>query len=260
MCMCNLLFVSNTPCGDDNSLQSKRKADDEPEPEPEVAEVGPGAGTGPAADVGAGDEDMGVTAAADSEGPAGAGAAAAGGAAPATDSVAFGLAAGEAELEMPWVEKYRPRVLADVIGNEEAVKRLAVIAEEGNMPNLILSVRGVFIFRSTHDVPSMCRWWGQCVVSTGLAAGDPPELESPSLIFARAKLVGVLRGEYIPTARQPSRSRSPDTTFQRLHLLRAANVVCVCGSGSAWNGQDDQCVVLGPRFVGPSVPGRRVGA
>lgn len=40
---------------------------------------------------------------------------------------------------MPWVEKYRPRVLADVIGNEEAVKRLAVIAEEGNMPNLILS-------------------------------------------------------------------------------------------------------------------------
>ncbi len=31
--------------------------------------------------------------------------------------------------------------LADVIGNEEAVKRLEIIAEEGNMPNLILSVR-----------------------------------------------------------------------------------------------------------------------
>ncbi len=30
--------------------------------------------------------------------------------------------------------------LSEVVGNEEAVKRLRVIADEGNMPNLILSV------------------------------------------------------------------------------------------------------------------------
>jgi hypothetical protein len=39
------------------------------------------------------------------------------------------------------VEKYRPRLLKDIVGNTEAVSRLQVIAEEGNMPNLILSVR-----------------------------------------------------------------------------------------------------------------------
>jgi replication factor C subunit 2/4 len=42
-------------------------------------------------------------------------------------------------FELPWVEKYRPQVLKDVVGNEDAVARLSVIAEEGNMPNLILA-------------------------------------------------------------------------------------------------------------------------
>jgi len=38
----------------------------------------------------------------------------------------------------PWVEAYRPRTLADVLGNEETVSRLQAIAKDGNMPNLIL--------------------------------------------------------------------------------------------------------------------------
>jgi hypothetical protein len=38
------------------------------------------------------------------------------------------------------VEKYRPSNIRDVVGNEEAVSRLKVIAEEGNMPNIILAV------------------------------------------------------------------------------------------------------------------------
>ena len=42
-------------------------------------------------------------------------------------------------LELPWLEKYRPQVLADVVSNMEAVSRLQVIAKEGNMPNLILA-------------------------------------------------------------------------------------------------------------------------
>jgi replication factor C subunit 2/4 len=38
------------------------------------------------------------------------------------------------------VEKYRPQYVKDVVGNVDAVARLQVIAEEGNMPNIILSV------------------------------------------------------------------------------------------------------------------------
>lgn len=40
------------------------------------------------------------------------------------------------------VEKYRPTRIREIVGNEEAVSRLQVIAEEGNMPNMILAVRG----------------------------------------------------------------------------------------------------------------------
>lgn len=40
--------------------------------------------------------------------------------------------------QVPWVEKYRPKTLDDVLGNEETVLRLRAIAKDGNMPNLIL--------------------------------------------------------------------------------------------------------------------------
>jgi replication factor C subunit 2/4 len=50
------------------------------------------------------------------------------------------------DLDTPWVflylikiEKYRPKILDDICGNEEAVDRLKNIAKDGNMPNLILS-------------------------------------------------------------------------------------------------------------------------
>ena len=45
----------------------------------------------------------------------------------------------QAAFEMPWVEKYRPKLIKDVMGNSEAVKRLKVIAEQGNIPNLLLA-------------------------------------------------------------------------------------------------------------------------
>ena len=40
----------------------------------------------------------------------------------------------------PQLEKYRPQVIKDIVGNVEAVARLQVIADEGNMPNMILAV------------------------------------------------------------------------------------------------------------------------
>ncbi|KAI9322803.1 P-loop containing nucleoside triphosphate hydrolase protein [Dichotomocladium elegans] len=40
---------------------------------------------------------------------------------------------------LPWLEKYRPIVLKDIVGNEETIGRLQVIARDGKMPNLILA-------------------------------------------------------------------------------------------------------------------------
>ncbi|KAI8927021.1 P-loop containing nucleoside triphosphate hydrolase protein [Entophlyctis helioformis] len=48
-------------------------------------------------------------------------------------------AAPDAGAGLPWVEKYRPLLLRDIVGNEETVARLQVIAQEGNMPNIIIS-------------------------------------------------------------------------------------------------------------------------
>lgn len=42
-------------------------------------------------------------------------------------------------FEQPWLEKYRPAVIKDIVGNEETVGRLEVLAQQGNMPNLILA-------------------------------------------------------------------------------------------------------------------------
>lgn len=38
------------------------------------------------------------------------------------------------------LEKYRPILLKDIVGNQDTVLRLQVIARDGNMPNLILAV------------------------------------------------------------------------------------------------------------------------
>jgi replication factor C subunit 2/4 len=43
------------------------------------------------------------------------------------------------EYELPWVEKYRPVFLDDVVGNSETIERLKIIAKDGNMPHVIIS-------------------------------------------------------------------------------------------------------------------------
>ncbi|KAF2462440.1 replication factor C [Lineolata rhizophorae] len=42
-------------------------------------------------------------------------------------------------FELPWVEKYRPVYLDDVVGNTETIARLKIIAKDGNMPHMIIS-------------------------------------------------------------------------------------------------------------------------
>jgi hypothetical protein len=50
-------------------------------------------------------------------------------------------------FDKPWIEKYRPEYLNDVVGkkshnpgNTEVVSQLRIIAQKGNVPNMILVV------------------------------------------------------------------------------------------------------------------------
>jgi len=42
-------------------------------------------------------------------------------------------------LDMPWTEKYRPKTLDEVIGQQLIVKRLKAFVEKGNFPNMIFA-------------------------------------------------------------------------------------------------------------------------
>ena len=42
-------------------------------------------------------------------------------------------------FDIPWVEKYRPNNLSEVVGNPQIIESLKNISENGNIPNLILS-------------------------------------------------------------------------------------------------------------------------
>ena len=45
----------------------------------------------------------------------------------------------KSNYSLPWVEKYRPQFMSDIVGNRETVERLAVFAREGNLPNIIIA-------------------------------------------------------------------------------------------------------------------------
>ncbi|ODH48153.1 hypothetical protein GX48_05748 [Paracoccidioides brasiliensis] len=49
------------------------------------------------------------------------------------------LAGAPPDYELPWVEKYRPVYLDDIVGNTETIERLKIIARDGNMPHVIIS-------------------------------------------------------------------------------------------------------------------------
>lgn len=44
------------------------------------------------------------------------------------------------------VEKYRPMDLDDIVGNVETIERLKVIARDGNMPHIIISVQHSLVY------------------------------------------------------------------------------------------------------------------
>ncbi|CAI4900223.1 AFH_G0048610.mRNA.1.CDS.1 [Saccharomyces cerevisiae] len=56
-------------------------------------------------------------------------------------------------LQLPWVEKYRPQVLSDIVGNKETIDRLQQIAKDGNMPHMIISgMPGIGKTTSVHSL------------------------------------------------------------------------------------------------------------
>ena len=56
----------------------------------------------------------------------------------AFDALTAGARAQATQKEnMPWVEKYRPRTLDDLVGNEDSVDRMKAMVESGFIPNLM---------------------------------------------------------------------------------------------------------------------------
>ncbi|KAF5398689.1 Replication factor c subunit 2 [Paragonimus heterotremus] len=41
--------------------------------------------------------------------------------------------------DVPWVEKYRPTTLTDIVGNEATILRLTAFSRDGNVPNIIIA-------------------------------------------------------------------------------------------------------------------------
>lgn len=41
--------------------------------------------------------------------------------------------------DLPWVEKYRPKDLETIVGNESAIQQFKIVAKNGNIPHMILS-------------------------------------------------------------------------------------------------------------------------
>ncbi|KAN0060198.1 replication factor C subunit 4 [Thecaphora frezii] len=48
-------------------------------------------------------------------------------------------ASASSSYELPWVEKYRPTTLDQVVGNRATIDRLKVIQQDGNCPHLLIS-------------------------------------------------------------------------------------------------------------------------
>ncbi|KAI6189508.1 AAA domain-containing protein [Aphelenchoides bicaudatus] len=48
-------------------------------------------------------------------------------------------ASADRQSNLPWLEKYRPRVLSDVVGNTDTIKRFKYFATVGNIPHMILA-------------------------------------------------------------------------------------------------------------------------
>ena len=83
------------------------------------------------------------------------------------------------------VEKYRPTLVSEIVGNREAVERLQVVSEEGNMPNIILAVRQT----PSHVTPAPSVQVVRCTTWTWLQ-GPPGTGKTTSILCLARALLG----------------------------------------------------------------------
>lgn len=72
----------------------------------------------------------------------------------------------EGEQALPWVEKYRPRTLDQIVGNEDTIARFQIIARDGNMPHIILSVRLSFVLMPSLSLSCPALLWVSAIVQS----------------------------------------------------------------------------------------------
>jgi len=77
---------------------------------------------------------------------------------------------------IPRVEKYRPNVLDDVVGNIDTIERLKVIAKDGNCPHIIISVRNTclslsLVFTFSQGMPGIGKNYKHTLFSASATRG-----------------------------------------------------------------------------------------
>ena len=88
------------------------------------------------------------------------------------------------------MEKYRPTLVKDIVGNKEAVERLQVVSEEGNMPNIILAVRPEDCRSRAHSLPAAC-------LRCAAAQGPPGTGKTTSVLCLARALLGTMYKEAV---------------------------------------------------------------
>ncbi len=106
-------------------------------------------------------------------------------------------------LNGPWVEKYRPKTLDEVVGQDHTISRLKRYVKEGNMPNLMFTGPG-WCGENTSTAIALAKemlgeYWRQNFLE--LNASDARGIDTVRndiKSFCRLKAVGSPFQNYIP--------------------------------------------------------------
>jgi replication factor C small subunit len=103
------------------------------------------------------------------------------------------------EPELPWTEKYRPKKLDDVVGQQDIVDRLKAYAKTKNMPNLMFSGRAG-IGKTASAIAMANELYGEDVKRNFLELNASVTPETPILVRKEGKVkrtnFGELADEY----------------------------------------------------------------
>src|SRR5688572_31522409 len=107
-----------------------------------------------------------------------------------------------------WVEKYRPRTLADVVGQEETVERLKAYVQAGSIPHLMFA-----------GPPGTGKTTSSIALARDLFGEDGWKGRYLELNASDERAIGVVRGKI----KEFARVRSEEHTSE---LQSQSNLVC----------------------------------